>query len=346
MVVDYNEINFLKDPDLICLKSDYDQFLMSLTGPTVIDISGIDSSRTRVITTLIHGNEPSGLIAIHRWLTHLKPQQRPQTNLRFIICSVEAASASPILSHRFLEGALDLNRCFNKELDYGYFKRANIIAKAIKEVSPEVVVDIHNTSGFGPAFSVCTDKTEMALSLSALFCHSLIISDINLGALMEVDFGCQAVTIECGGSQDQQSHEIAYQGLCKLTSFDDISRYHFERDVDVFLQPLRLQAKPSCDIHYGQTDEGKSGLTLVQNIEQFNYGTFWKEQMLGWLDNNGLENLQVINHAGKNVVEQYFELRENQLVAKIDLNLFMATSVTHIAKTDCLLYFVPHKNQF
>ena len=43
------------------------EFLRQLDGLTVFDIKGKDSSRTRVLTTLIHGNEPSGFIASHLW---------------------------------------------------------------------------------------------------------------------------------------------------------------------------------------------------------------------------------------------------------------------------------------
>ena len=43
-------------------------FLHQLKGLTIFDVQGKDISRTRVITTLIHGNEPSGFIALHHWL--------------------------------------------------------------------------------------------------------------------------------------------------------------------------------------------------------------------------------------------------------------------------------------
>ncbi|TRX56387.1 succinylglutamate desuccinylase/aspartoacylase family protein [Thalassomonas sp. M1454] len=345
MAIDFAEINYLSEPDLFTLKSDHLQFLLSICGPTVIDVAGIDPTRCRVITTLIHGNEPSGLIALHRWLTNLSSTNRPVTNMRFIICSPDVASVPPTLSHRYLEDGLDLNRCFGHNLDYGYFKRANLICKAINEVKPEVLIDLHNTSGCGPAFAVSVNKTELALSLSSLFCSSVILSEIKLGAIMEQDFDCQTLTVECGGSKDQQSHEVAYQGICHLASIDNIQACHYHRDVDVFLTPLRLQVKPGVELNYADIDEGFSGLTLITNIEQFNYGVLRAEQMLGWLDQLGLDNLQIIDKQGNNCINQYFTLRGNQLISKIDLNIFMATKVINIAKSDCLLYLVPNKNK-
>ncbi|MEY8214075.1 MAG: hypothetical protein RPR97_06265, partial [Colwellia sp.] len=89
MEIDFSEINYLQNPLWQDLHADYEQFLLSMTGPTVIDITGKNKNKCRVINTLLQGNEPSGLIAIHRWLTTRDEKLLPKTNLRFIICSVE-----------------------------------------------------------------------------------------------------------------------------------------------------------------------------------------------------------------------------------------------------------------
>lgn len=344
MGIDYSEINFLDNPETFSVKADYMQFLLSISGPTVIDISGLDQTRTRVITTLIHGNEPSGLMAIHRWITNLSATQRPVTNLRFIICSPEAAAKSPHFSHRFLDDGKDLNRCFSSTQTDGYYLRAQYIKDAINEVSPEAVFDIHNTSGIGPAFAVVTEKSELALSYTSLFCHSLILSDIKLGALMEQDFDCQVITIECGGANDQQSHEVAYEGICHIAQIENIGQCHHIRDVDVFLKPLRLQLSTDIELNYAKVDEGYPGVTLLEDIEQINFSTFRKGHMLGWVDSKGLDNFKVMTPKGNNVTDEYFALRGNQVISKIDLDIFMATRIEKIAKSDCILYLVPHKN--
>ncbi|HCH70146.1 MAG TPA: hypothetical protein DE042_06635 [Colwellia sp.] len=75
-----------------------------MIGPTVIDITGLKTKRCRVITTLLQGSEPSGLIVLHRWLTTGNVKELPNTNLRFIIYSVEAACVKPLLSKRFVDG--------------------------------------------------------------------------------------------------------------------------------------------------------------------------------------------------------------------------------------------------
>ncbi|HBY84657.1 MAG TPA: hypothetical protein DEO86_02165, partial [Colwellia sp.] len=74
MDIDFSEINYLKDPTWQDLHADYEQFLLSMTGPTVIDVSGKNQEKCRVFTALLHGNEPSGMIAMHRYLTEILPE--------------------------------------------------------------------------------------------------------------------------------------------------------------------------------------------------------------------------------------------------------------------------------
>ena len=53
---------------------------------------GRDGSRTRVATTLLHGNEPSGLRAFLAWL---RTGAVPAVDTRLIVAGVEAALAPP-----------------------------------------------------------------------------------------------------------------------------------------------------------------------------------------------------------------------------------------------------------
>ncbi|WP_448565297.1 hypothetical protein [Thalassotalea ganghwensis] len=340
MELDFSEVAYLRDPDKLALKADYQQFLLSLSTMTVIDVTGKETNKWRVIATLLHGNEPSGLIALHRWLTNKDSFSIPQTNIRFIICSVEAASKFPLFSHRYLPDGLDINRCFNNDSNQGYFLRANIIKKLIREVSPELVIDMHNTSGSSPAFAVSPVITPEILALSAFFCKTIILSGIQLGALMEQNFGCPIVTIECGGAQDEQAHEAAFQGICQLLECEDIHRCHPKPILDIVYQPLRLKIKPNVDLWFVAHDEGETGVSLLKNIEQFNFGNIYKDQMLGWLDDKGLANLTLRNANNEDVINEFFTLRDNQLICRKDMKIFMATTKKEIATNDCLFYLV------
>jgi len=342
MNIDFDEITYLKNPDVMVLKADYIQFLMSLTGPTVIDISGSDVQKCRVFITLLHGNEPSGFIAMHRWLTAQDELPIPTTNVRLIICSVEAANISPLFSRRFLDGGKNINRCFSDKdsTDCGFCQRALLIERAISEVTPEVIVDLHNCAGSGQAFAMTPVITPEILSVASYFCQTLILSGLRLGTLMERNFNCPVVTVECGGSNDEQAHHIAYQGLKKLTLHQQSKNFQQSRAVDIIYKPLRLALKAHTSLSYGEHDEGAIGLCLISNIEQYNFGISRQDQMLGWLDDKGLDNLVLLNEHNENVIDDYFTCRKRILTCAVDLRIFMATKNKGIALSDCLFYVV------
>jgi len=342
MEIDYSEINYLQDPSFQELHADYEQFLLSMTGPTVIDVTGLNTDKCRVINTLLQGDEPSGLIALHRWLITRDENKLPQTNLRFIICSVEAASKSPLFTKRFIKGGKDINRCFGEteQKHQGCHERAKLIEKAIREVEPEMVIDLHNAASPSPTFSISSVITTETLSLASFFCQTLILSDLQLGSLMEQEFSCPFITIECGGSLDEQAHEVAFAGISHIANCENIDYIHQEKNVEVIYRPLRLQTKRDINLSYAEHDEGYSGVTLKTNIEYFNFGGANQDEMIGWIDGNGIESLQLLDKQGVNVIDEYFYARENQLVCRQNLRIFKATTNKQVALNDCLFYVV------
>jgi succinylglutamate desuccinylase len=80
------EVTYYKDAFTLDVAPIPVDFLRELKGLSVFDVQGKDTSRTRVITTLIHGNEPSGFIALHHWLIG---KVIPEVNIRFILCNPE-----------------------------------------------------------------------------------------------------------------------------------------------------------------------------------------------------------------------------------------------------------------
>jgi len=162
--------------------------------------------------------------------------------------------------------------------------------------------------------------------------------------LMEQDFNCPFITIECGGSLDEQAHEVAFAGVTHIARCTNIGYIHQEKNVEVIYRPLRLQTKNGVNLSYAEHDEGYSGVTLKNNIEYFNFGGANQDEMIGWIDGNGIENLQLLDKKGNNVIDEYFYTRENQLVCRQNLRLFKATTNKHVALNDCLFYVVKHHN--
>lgn len=311
-------------------------FLRSLNGLTVIDISGKNNKKCRVVTTLIHGNEPSGLIACHQWL---KSDHIPATNIRIIICNPEAAKTQPFFTNRYVEHSDDLNRFFStsSENQSPVAIRAHKIISLVKEVSPEAIVDLHNTSGTSPSFSVSTSEQEQYLRLAQLFTTSLILTQISVGAIMEQSFACPIVTIECGGANENAAHRLAYDGLCHFfnqTALFDEQVTH----IKIYRHPMRVELIGDASVGFSQHKLPTTDMTLRSDIEELNRELTPKSEFIGWCEADEPFPFTVFDHNGIDRAEMFFEKRNNCLFTRKEMQLFMITTIPEIATKDCLFY--------
>jgi predicted deacylase len=326
------KLNHVHEFDADLLGNTVLQFLTNLGGPSVLHVKGKEHNKCRVIVTLLHGNEPSGLKAIHQLLHE---GFVPQFDTKVIIASVVASLTEPSFTHRMLPGKADLNRCFSDHQKNLQSQLAAAISEQIREVSPEAVVDIHNTSGSGPAFSVSISNSPQHQALAAHFTHRLVYTDIRLGSIMEQDFGCPIVTIEAGGSHDDEADITALNGIKSFLSKHFV--FTQTQALELLVNPRRLELMPSSTITYSTEAQKKFDITLRQDIERFNFKRAEKGTQLGWINQQGLSHFRLDkDHIS---VGHFFEVIGGRLLTKKTLTLFMVTSRTDIAKSDCVLYF-------
>ncbi len=332
-------INIIKDPPAHSIGHSVKEFLCNLNGPAWIDISGRDSSRTRVISTLLHGNEPSGVKALFNWLKN--PERSiPLTNISISICSVEAALTEPEFSHRYLAGAPDMNRCFRPPYDSANGKLAKTILERIQTLKPEAVIDIHNTSGSGPDFTISPSTESNYAALAYNFSNRLIITALKLGSLMEVDVACPIITLECGGSYDLSADQTALNAVNVIARCDDLYKIDDKPEPDIFTHPLRFEIKENVSIGYSEASLANCDVTLASDIEKHNFGLTPENCVLGWVGPEGLDYFTAFDDQGRDIKDELFAIRENQLVTAQTLRLFMVTPRPEIARKDCLFYLV------
>nr|WP_136250962.1 succinylglutamate desuccinylase/aspartoacylase family protein [Ningiella ruwaisensis] len=308
-------------------------FLVQLGGASIIHIDGRDKSRCRVLVTLLHGNEPSGLKAVHKLL---KEGFVPEVNLKIVIASVVAARTEPVFYHRMLPGQQDLNRCFNSNRKDLQTKLAHSIQAYIDSFKPEAVVDLHNTSGSGPAFCVSTHQSAKHLTLASFFTHRLIYTDIRLGSIMEQDFNCPIITVEAGGAQDAESDIVAYQGLKNYFSSKNI--FVLRQEIELLALPRRLELQANTSISYN-SEAQPLDITLRQDLESFNFCTIAKGTTLGWSDKQ-LNEVLCLDRPSISL-SKCFEIKEGLFRNVCKMTLFMVTTRVDIATSDCLFYFAP-----
>ncbi len=335
-------IQFLRNPEPARIPADFLAFLRKLGGPTLIVLDGEERERTRAMATLLHGNEPSGARAIHQWLLG---GRRPRTNLLCLVASVHTALHEEAFRHRFMPGQRDQNRCFRPPFDDAPGHIAGHFLELLQQHRPECLLDLHNTSGFGPAFGVVPHEDLAHEAIVSRFCSHLIVTDLRLGSLMEISGSpCPAVTVECGGARDPVADRIAREGLERYLMDEDVmGTLAGERRLDVYHHPVRLELEPGASIAY--CDEPLPGMdfTVAPALEHCNFGGAGPDTPIGWLGEGGTAALRVRNARGEDVLAQYFTARDGRLYPSQKLRLFMVTTNPQIALSDCLLYASPER---
>ncbi|MFT5482952.1 MAG: hypothetical protein ACI9GW_001607 [Halieaceae bacterium] len=332
---DSGVLHLWKNPQPEDIYPHVNDFLKALPGPTVIEIDGLDSTRSRALVTLLHGNEPSGLDAVHQLL--LKGMT-PAVNVSVVLGSVHAAVAAPLLYHRMLPGDRDLNRCFRPPYLDGQGILAAAIGEYLLELGPEAIVDLHNTSGSSPAFGVTVEDTDEVKAITGLFVDRLIVTELRLGSLMEQDFGAPVVTIEAGGGADEAAQGIALAGVGRY--FSQVDLWSEVCEVQVIRNSRRLELVPHSRIEYAHKVLHDRDVTLRADIDDFNYKLAPRGEALGWLGEEGFGHLKVGGEPGSAQVEEFFLESEGKLCPRADMQIFMATTRADIAVSDCLFYFV------
>ena len=314
-------------------------FLHSLSGPCWLVLPGRDRSRSRALATLLHGNEPSGLTAIRRFVAE---GSQPAVDCHILIGAVSAAAREPVFSHRVIDGHRDLNRCFRPPYDDSEGKLAKSALDYLENLGPECLLDIHNTSGSGPEFAVTTEDIPSHRVLAQLFTHRLIVTELRMGALMEIATPAMpTITVECGGASDPQAHEVAFDGIQRYFMAEDVFSHADRHSIfEIFREPLRLEFLPDTRLEYGEGPPAQADLCVPSGIENYNFGTVDSHVLLAWLGDRGLECVDVRDLKGCQRRDEFFEARGGALFAREPLRLFMATTRSDIALSDCLFYFV------
>jgi len=329
----------MRDPLATEVGDNVETFLYDLGGPACIFLTGQDITRTRALVTLQHGNEPSGALALHRWL---KSGRQPRVNMVCILASVPAALEEPLFSNRSLPRARDLNRCYRPPFEDAQGKLAEEILEILHLHHPEAVIDMHNTSGSGPSFGVCTHMDRQHDALVSLFTQRLIVSSLRLGALMEIsEHSYPTVTIEVGGREDDEAHELAFDGLCRYFESDTVlAGEKTDWGLELLHDPIRLELNENISLTYAASMREDYDITLKPDIEHHNFGSVRPDTVLGWARGPERRLFTAIDAGGRCAVTRLVRIEDGVLYPAAPLRMFMITNNAGIAESDCLFYAV------
>ena len=333
-----SELTLLEAPGSAEIPDDPLAFLASLPGPVAWRVRGGDHTRVRVVTTLLHGNEPSGFLALQRWL---RSGPEPAVDVVCVVANVEAARETPAFTHRTVPGRPDLNRCFLGPVEGVEGRLARQILDLVERLKPEALVDLHNNTGHNPVYGVGIEPTPDALRLSAIFGRHFIWSHLTLGALLEAVSVCPAVTIEVGKSGEESANRAALEGLTRFVEAEQLfAGGSFDpRGVQVLRMPMRAVLAPGRSVVMATVPHADADLTMPDDLDHRNFEVVEPGTRVGWARGES-SPLQLVDESGKDRAGEYFERRGDELVARRPFMPIMITMDAAVAAADCLFYVV------
>lgn len=314
-------------------------FLAALGGPAVLRVPGRDRSRARGLATLLHGNEPSGLRALHAWL---RGGLTPAVDLVCFVGAVAAAQRAPGFAHRMLSGRPDLNRCFAPPFAGLEGTVAGEALRLLREAGCDALVDLHNNTGHNPAYGVATEADAARIGLASLWGERLIVSDLRLGTLTEATSGdFPSITIECGRAGDPAADRVALAGLTRYAALERIELRRLPAaPMTILERPVRVCSVPQVRLAFGEAPAPDADLTLAGDIDRHNFELLMPGVPVGWVADGVGWPLDARGAEGEEVSREWFTLRDGLLETRRAAVPIMMTVDAAAAKSDCLFYLV------
>ena len=314
------------------LEADHRNMLSLLKAPTLIHLSG-KNTQPLFISTLLHGNEDTGLIALQKLLTKYESIELPRS-LSIFIGNVAAAEQDM----RHLDDQPDYNRTWpgTEHDDCNETLLMQSVVDIMKDKRPFASIDLHNNTGRNPHYGCVNRLSPQYLQLARLFSHIVVYFTSPKGVQSEAFAKlCPAVTLECGkvGDTDGIDHVCRYiETTLQLEHLAD----HIPSDIDLFHTVARVTINNEIEFGF----DGRGDLTLNGNIELYNFREIEDGTSFAQLNNNNTEGFDVWDEDENNVYDEYFELINKNIVLKKPMMPSMFTKNTEVIRQDCLCYLM------
>jgi succinylglutamate desuccinylase len=306
-----------------------------LPEPTLIHLSGKHAAPL-FVSVLLHGNEPTGFMAIQLLLKKYTDKQLPRS-LSLFFGNISAASQNL----RRLDVQPDYNRIWpGTELpDCAETQMAKEIVSLMKKRNVFASVDIHNNTGLNPHYACINSLDNQFLQLASLF-GRLIVYFIRPKGVQSAAFAkiCPAVTLECGRPGQQYGVEHAFEYLDSCLHLTELPQHQIlPRDIDLFHTVAQVKIDDKVNFSFDQVD---TDLLLNVDIERMNFTEISPGTVFGLSQNNAHMPLVAKDEFGNIVTDDFFSVQNGELQINRSTMPSMLTLDERIIKQDCLCYLM------
>lgn len=303
-------------------------------GPALYHLPG-KKPETLFVSVLLHGNEPTGFLAVQQLLRKYQGQSLPR-GLSLFFGNTQAAR----FNQRRLDGQPDFNRIWpGSELPASAETAwASQICQIMQGRGVFASIDVHNNTGLNPHYACINKLDEPFLHLGALFGRLLVhfTQPKGVQSAAFADF-CPAVTLECGRPDQPYGVEHALQFIDSCLHLSEFPAHPLPRqDVDVYHTVAQVCVKQDASFAFADLDVA---LQLDSDLERMNFTEIAPGTVFGSVKDGGMP-LVAIDNAGAEVTARFFEVVEGQLRIVRRTMPSMLTLNERVIRQDCLCYLM------
>lgn len=321
------------------LETDSENMHTILPKPALIHLPG-KQVEPLFISVLLHGNEPTGLMAVQALLKKYQGKTLPRS-LSLFIGNVEAAR----LKLRRLDNQPDYNRIW-PGTELGECPEIELTKKVIAIMKQRRVfasIDIHNNTGLNPHYACINRLDNRFLHLASLF-GRLIVYFIRPKGVQSAAFAelCPSVTLECGRAGLRHGTEHAQEFLDSCLHLNAFPQQPVRpQNIDLFHTVAQVKIAERINFSFNHPN---ADLLLKSDIERLNFTEIPAGTVLGI--SNGIEEFPLIaqDEDGNNVTCYFFCLQNDHLQTTRPTMPSMLTLDEHVIRQDCLCYLMERIN--
>jgi succinylglutamate desuccinylase len=306
-----------------------------LAAPTLIHLPG-QNADPLFISILLHGNEPTGFLALQQLLQKYQDHTLPRSLSIFTGNTLAASKGLRRLDHqpdynRVWPGT-ELAECPETQLMQeivDIMRKRNVFAS----------IDIHNNTGLNPHYACINSKDNRFVQLASLFGRLIVYfvhpKGVQSAAMAEI---CPAVTLECGKPGQQYGVEHAFDYLDTCLHINELVNSPVpERQIDIFHTVAQIKTRDGISFSF---DDRHSDLLLDKDLEKMNFTEVAAGTLFGTINHNGQMPILALDDSGNNVTDKFFAIENSELQLRRTSMPSMLTLDERVIRQDCLCYLM------
>jgi len=310
-----------------------------LGGPTLIHLPG-RREEPLFLSTLLHGNEPTGFLALQKLLQQYRNKELPRS-LSIFLGNLGAAQENS----RRLDNQPDYNRVW-PGTDEPDSPEKRMMQQVLDEMVSRHVfasVDIHNNTGLNPHYACINVLKNPYMQLATLFSRTVVYFIRPLG-VQSAAFApyCPSVTLECGKPGDKHGIDHALEFIDACLHLSQLPEHPVaEHDIDLFHTMAQVKVPENISFSFSRDD---AQIRFVENLERMNFQEVPASTIFAFCKNGSGKLLVARDETGRDVSEDYFQCSDNRIELKKKMMPSMLTLDENVIRQDCLCYLMERMN--